>query len=142
MSWLKRAWRDPFWFLATLPFKLIYLLACWLLSNRRRTSDGYILIKSKSQKDRYEHREVAEQVIGRRLKRWEVVHHINGRRDDNRPENLCVMSRQDHDRYHRWYDWIHKTYGKYPRRPTQLKKLRGSFNGIVLTDVDKKNTGA
>ncbi len=46
----------------------------------------------------YEHRLVAEQMIGRRLIKDEVVHHKNRKRWDNRPENLEVMDKRAHGR--------------------------------------------
>jgi len=39
----------------------------------------------------YEHRLVIAQKLNRLLDRREVVHHLNGTRDDNRPENLVVI---------------------------------------------------
>lgn len=45
-----------------------------------------------------EHRYVMEQHLGRKLEKWEHVHHINDDSLDNRIENLIVLSNSEHQK--------------------------------------------
>jgi hypothetical protein len=47
-----------------------------------------------------EHRLIAERKIGRPLTSSDIVHHLNGDKTDNRPENLRVLTRSEHSRLH------------------------------------------
>ena len=67
---------------------------------RRVGPRGYVHVKVGG-RWRYEHRVAAEQVLGRKLRPWEHVHHIDGRKDNNDPTNLFVCTNVDHARAHR-----------------------------------------
>lgn len=44
----------------------------------------------------FEHRHIMEQILGRKLMRTEVTHHLDGNRLNNHPSNLEVMSHAEH----------------------------------------------
>ena len=61
---------------------------------------GYYEITRGADKGRTAQRVIAGGLLGRKLKKWEIVHHINGIRTDNTSNNLMVMSRSEHSRFH------------------------------------------
>lgn len=74
----------------------------------RHSSDGYTQIWRPDHPNAnnagyvYEHRLVVEKREKRYLGADEIIHHINGDRRDNRPENLEIRENIEHLREHYW----------------------------------------
>ena len=95
---------------------------------RIRTRYGYIKVYAPEHPQRdpkgyyFEHRMVMEQQLGRLLRRDEFVHHLNEVKDDNRPENLVVLSKADHNAEHAPL----RVYGPEARRRMSAGGKRGA----------------
>ena len=46
------------------------------------------------------YREMVETMIGRRLRGWQVVHHVDEDRSNNDPSNLMVTTKSTHMKIH------------------------------------------
>lgn len=53
-----------------------------------RTRQGYVRVSGGPHTSKFKHHLVMEEMLGRPLEPGETVHHKNGIKDDNRPENL------------------------------------------------------
>ena len=79
------------------------------------TTNGY-LYKMVNGRRVFQHREIMENSLGRKLGRHEQVHHKNGIRNDNRIENLQVVTKTAHESLHKAYKEAKQVKDKRKRK--------------------------
>lgn len=78
-----------------------------------------------------EHRYIMEQYLGRKLERWEVVHHKDGDKSNNSIKNLEVLSLSKHSKLHR--------VGKKLSLETKKKISVANKNKVPINRTKDKN---
>lgn len=66
---------------------------------RRIRTDGYVVVWTPDG-ERLEHQFVMEKILGRALSDGEVVHHKDGNKSNNSPDNLQLTTQSEHIREH------------------------------------------
>lgn len=77
------------------------LLAMKNAKGYSKKPNGYIELTNGENKGKGQHRIIMENHLGIKLTANECVHHRNGIRSDNRIENLEIMTRSEHMKFHR-----------------------------------------
>lgn len=94
--------------------------------------DGYIILLPINER---EHRYIARKKMGRNLTLDEHVHHINGNKQDNEINNLCLMDSEKHQHFHAWLRWKKDKDGMYPSIYDQKRALVEQYGGTLLENV-------
>ena len=115
------------------------------LKGKFRTPEGYIQVYNPEHpfcNNRgyvREHRLVMEAHLKRYLTPKEIVHHINGIRDDNRIENLELMSKGEHSSYHKTGSKHHYWKGGLSRTKEYRRKWRKNNPEKIKAQYKKRS---
>lgn len=80
-----------------------YCKTCFSKLNKFTISSGsYVYNKGKYKESRLIHKAIASKMLGRPLSTNEVVHHMDGNKENNSISNLIVLSRSKHIALHKF----------------------------------------
>ena len=105
-------------------------------SRKGLSSHGYVRLRLPDGSRVYEHKLVAEYALGRSLKSDETVHHIDGDKTNNTPNNLLICKRDYHVELHTRLeassDW--PQFQLYDKSPNGQRRPKGHtpFKGVEL----------
>ena len=119
---------SPLWYLIELLWYFLQGAKNPPAPSKSINKNGYYVLAN----GELEHRHLAIQLLNRPLEKDEVVHHINGRKRDNRISNLCVMNDEEHEVFHAWLLWKKQKSGNYPSLSVQRERLERRHGGILL----------
>ena len=115
-------------FLAVILFVVYHNFIYQILQHfKRKNEHGYILLETSE----YEHRAKVEKLVGRKLLPNEEVYHINGKKWNNRPSNLALMTTENHQKWHLKLSAMYEN-GKFPSIKAQRKKLIEEFSARLF----------
>lgn len=91
---------------------------------KMRQGDGYV----------YEHRLLMAKNLGRCLKKWEMVHHINGKKDDNKLDNLILMNEREHGGFTLQINRLIKRIRELEKENKELKEEE-TYSGMSVKEI-------
>lgn len=112
-----------------------------------RIERGYVILYVKGKGTIKRSRHTMEELLGRRLLPSELVHHINKNRQDDRPENLKIMTRGEHNILHtdkggggrgKTTECICNVCGiVFKRAPFEIKRGKGKHCSVKCRDISR-----
>lgn len=88
---------------------------------------GYVYVSIGKSKQKRRSHIVWEQTHRQPLPKGWVIHHLNGIKDDDRPENLLAMPKNKHDRITLGIDWVEELRKR-------IRQLEATLCSTTITD--------